>query len=233
MSSQIDGYNTDKIWKEIVVLFRRLCFMRRTGQSEAASQTLRKDLLDKIARWSRAASEPFEAKRTRLARMFKEEQRRVADACTLQELSLEQRQQDMVPLITRRIAQEIQTIVASQLEAQAARQQQLGREIETLAGQFEQESAHRAAQETVLQTVQKTVEDAIKKLPKAPARIPFDDIPSIIDQINDEERRTHSARRKFAVMPPPSDASYRSGPVGTVGDNPRDATSREVQEAVA
>lgn len=233
MRSQSDGYDTDKAWKEIVVMFRRLCFMRRTGQSEAASQTLRKDLQDKIARWFRATCEPFQKKRLRLVRMFQEEQRRVADACTLQELSLVQRQQDLVPLITRKIAQEVQTIVASQLEAQAARQQQLGREIETLAGQFEQESARRAAQETILQTVQKTVETAVQKLPQAPVRIPFDDIPTIIDQINEEERRLHSARKQFTVQPMPSRPPYQSNSADQNGGNSRDVTTREVYEAVA
>jgi len=230
MSSQRDGYDTDKAWREIVVLFRRLCFMRRTGHSEESSQIQRKDLLDKIARWSRVTCEPFEKKRLRLGRMFKEEQRRVADACTLQELSLEQRQQEMIPLLTQKITQEIKTLVVSQLEAQAARQQQLGQDIQTLAGQFEQESARRAAQEAVLQTVQKTVELAMQKLPQAPVRIPFDDIPTIIDQIYDEERRTPSARKKFTIQPKPT---YQSNPTDEISCNSSDISSREFQEAVA
>lgn len=219
-----DGYNPDKAWKEIVAQFRRLCFMRRMGQGEASIKPLWKDLSDRIARWSRAVNEPYNGKRAKLERMFLDEQRRVADACMLHELSLMQWQQEVVPVLTEKITREVRTIVTNEFEAQAARQQQLGQEIQTLAGQFEQEAARRATQEAVLQTVQKTVEQAVKKLPPAPVRIPFDDIPTIIDMLNDEERRIPSARRKFSVPPP----RERSAP----SDDLR-ATVREVHEAVA
>jgi hypothetical protein len=223
-----DSYNPDKAWKEIVSQFRRLCFMRRMGRGEESVKPLWKDLSDMIARWSRAVNEPYNAKRSRLERMFLEEQRRVADACMLHELSLMQWQQDVVPVLTERITQEVRTLVTSEFEAQAARQQQLGQELQTLAGQFEQEAARRATQEAVLETVQKTVEQAVKKLPPAPVRIPFDDIPTIIDMLNDEERRIPSARKKFSVPPPQARPPERADP----SDNIR-VTLREVHEAVA
>lgn len=199
------------------MLFRRVCFLRRMGRSEESSRIMRKELPEKIARWSRSVPEPFYDKRQRLERMFLEEQRRVADACMLHELSLMKWQQDMIPLLTEKITQEVKTIVASQLEAQAVRQQQIGQEIQTLAGQIEQEYSRRVAQESVLQTVQRTVEQAVKKLPPAPVRIPFDDIQSIIDQINDEERRIPTARKKFSVPPALPGAASRTQNSGKSG----------------
>jgi hypothetical protein len=227
-NSPKDGSTAEKGWKEIVLLFRRLCFLRRMGRSDESARLLRKDLPELIAQWSRSTSEPYTSKRLRLARMFQAEQRRVADACMLHELSLTQWQQDMVPMITQQITQEIKTVIVRQLETQAARQQQLGQEIAALAGHFEEEASRIAAQESVLKNVQKTVEAAVQKLPPAPVRIPFDDIQSIIDQIHDEERRTPSARKKFAIQPPHGMAPSRS-------DAPGEAAlpSREVREAVA
>lgn len=216
MNSPKDSYNPDRIWKEIVALFRRLCFLRRMGRGDESAKLQRKDLPELISRWSRSTSEPYTSKRIRLERMFQEEQRKVADACMLHELSLSQWQQDLVPMLTEKIAEEIKAVVVRQLEAHAARQQAMGQEIETLVGQFEEEAARLAAQESVLKNVQQTVEAAVKKLPPPPVRIPFGDIQTIIDQIHEEERRIPSARKKFAIQPRP------------IGE-----TSRKVSEVVA
>ena len=228
MSSPQDSNNSDKAWRDIVALFRRLCFMRRMGKSEESLQLLRDVMPGLIVRWSGATGEPLKNKRLRLAHMFHDEQLRVADAYALHELSSMQLQQELIPQLTKKIAQEIKNVVASQLEANAARQKELGKEIQSLSGQLEQESARRSAQEEVMNSIQKTVEDAVQNLAPAPVRIPFDDIPTIIDQINDEERRTHSSHKKNNIRPLPFNAPHRADSADKIAGSPR-----TIREAVA
>jgi hypothetical protein len=221
MSSHQDSNNSDKAWRDIVALFRRLCFMRRMGKADEALQILSEVLPSLIVQWSNATGEPLKNKRLRLAHMFHDEQLRVADAYALHELSSMQWQQEMVPQLTRKIAQEIKNVVASQLEANAARQKELGQEIQALSGQLEQETSRRSAQEAVMNSIQKTVEDAVQNLAPAPIRIPFDDIPTIIDQINDEERRTHSSHRKNNIRSLPFNAQQRADSADKTAGSPR------------
>ncbi len=196
--------------------------MRRQGNASDSGKILEEKLPRKIAAWSRTATDDTEAKRSQLEQMFREEQRRVDDVCALHELSTAQWRQDLVPMLTNNISEQVKSAVVAQLASQAAQQNQLGEEIkQALAEQFQLQAAREAAQQALLQAVQKSMLEAASRpsppptsaapvtragqgtatSSSAPTRIPFDDIPAIIDQINDEEKRHPSPRRTFSVRP--------------------------------
>ena len=221
-NSQMSGNDAAEAWKEIVTQFRSLCFMRRQGNASDSEAILEEKLPRKIAAWSRTATDDTEAKRSQLEQMFREEQRRVDDVCALHELSTTQWRQDLMPMLTNNISEQIKSAVVAQLASQAAQQNQLGKEIkQALAEQFQLQAAREAAQQAMLQAVQKTMLEAARRpspssTPSAPviragqgaaagssasSRIPFDDIPAIIDQINDDEKCHSTPRRTFSVRP--------------------------------
>lgn len=208
-------------WKEVVAQFRSLCFARRQGDAAVSGKILQEQLPTKIAEWSRTTPEKPESKRVQLEQMFREEQRRVEDAWTLHELSSMQLRQDLIPALTSKLSSEVKSVILQQLAEQATQQNQLAADIkQALVEQFQAQAAREAAQQALLESVKKTMQEAAaraagvqKEIPTpAPpqkssdrpdsgtiaataARIPFDDIPAIIDQINEQEKRDPKSRQ--------------------------------------
>jgi hypothetical protein len=221
-SNQNRGTDAAQAWREVVSQFRNLCFLRRQGNADESGKILKEILPRQIAAWSHSTEQDMENKRQTLEQMFRDEQRRVDDVCALHELSSNQWRKEMVPLLTSKISNEVRTAVQQQIAEQAAQQNQLAQEIkQALAEQSQVQSARQAAQQALIESIEKNLAQTLQAVQSAPPpipksqsaaamgssrvatmeRIPFDDIPAIIDSIHDEERRHPSARRSFSAMP--------------------------------
>lgn len=227
-SNQNSGTDAAEAWREVVSQFRSLCFLRRQGNSDESGKILKEKLPRQIAAWSRTAQQDMENKRLALEQMFRDEQRRVDDVCALHELSSNQWRQEMIPLLTNKISNEVKTAVQQQIAQQAEQHNQLAQEIrQALAEQAQTQSARETAQQALIESIQKNLAQTLQAVQSIPAsvseaqatarpqaagakgpsrvksmeRIPFDDIPAIIDSIHDEERCHPAARRSFSAMP--------------------------------
>jgi hypothetical protein len=224
-NKQSGGSDAAEAWKEVVTQFRSFCFSRRQGKVADSGAIIQERLPRQISVWSKSSRENLPKKRAQLQQMFRDEQRRVEDACSFQELASSHFQESLLPFLRNTINQEVKHALDEQLPGRPGDkprpQASMGEEIQrAMAEELEIQSTRLAAQNAALEAMQKTVADIAEKALTAPsaapsegapfqpstpspalqARIPFDDIPAIIDQLISEERR-EKGRRPFATMP--------------------------------
>jgi len=149
---------SERLWGRAIEAFRSACLCRKSGRAEEASRMLERDVPLAIAAWSQSSNLTPNERRKELERMFREEQRRVDDAWFLQRAVAEHFERNIVPALRDSLAEELRETVIEAMESVGA-----GR-----SGKVQPPLAARQTE-------------------RRPARIRFDDIPSVIDSILREQ----------------------------------------------
>jgi len=223
-------------WNEVVNQFRALCLMRQQGKTSDYGAILERQLPDKISAWAKTAAPDAAAKRSQLEAMFREEKKRIEDAVALQELTAAQFQEKVLPGLIDRISEQVKTLMAGQVEANARLREELAREIkDAMAEQNRQEAARQASQQAFIQFVERTLGDLgrsaaaltqqaaqaaaqsatqpVLETAAAPsARLDFDGIPTIVESSAAQapEEPLEEVRKPFAARPRPRSSTEES-----------------------
>jgi len=184
-----------RLWEQITTGFRQACHHRRHGRQAEATNLLEGALPRTIADWSQASPTEPARKKALLLEMFAREQQRVEEAIALQELVTRHCAEELIPSLRAELAAEVRKLVLEQMGPP-------GGDPGTWLGR------------------DRDFHPAPPKKPR-PARIPFDDLPAVIDAVLADQRtgRTDQARPRTAQasegdppMAPPSARRAKSCP---------------------
>ncbi len=165
--SQVSANHLDSRWDQVVRDFRQFCVLRRQERRADSELILRQSLPQSIAEWSKHDTDNAGVKKARLDAMFQQEQRRIEDACLLNELLSAQLKHEFLPVLCSSVS----AIVGEELRR---------------AG-IDRDSDQRPARR----------EPQVPAEPAPRSRVAFDDIPSVIDLLLDNDRP--SPRRRQLV----------------------------------
>lgn len=206
--------------------FRQLCLLRRQKKWIESDIILNSDLPRSIATWSESADIDPGAKKSRLDSMFQAEQRRIDDAWLAADLVTARLHEEIIPSICAQIteqiraslAEEIRSVVVAEVRAhspQISKQPPAASlpEPESVAVPTQSHIANFAEQvrSTVAQKAYTAVLEELgreakpaKALPKptptpARARVPFKDVPAVIDFVLAEEQQSLKNKYKFEL----------------------------------
>jgi hypothetical protein len=161
----------NQLWNGIVTDFRQACLLRREGRIRESDKILNEDLPPQIAEWSRGTRQDPATKRAALDNLFREEQKRIDDAWVVHHMLLRKFESEIVPSLCAKVADEVKEIV----------------------------SDHLASFQQVAERVERS--EMVRALTSGskPARIRFDDIAQMIDQVQAEQKHDYGLKPRAAI----------------------------------
>ncbi|HUS36770.1 MAG TPA: hypothetical protein VM680_15590 [Verrucomicrobiae bacterium] len=215
-------------WDKVVADFRQLCLLRRQKKWIESDIILNSDLPRSIATWSESAELDPTAKKSRLDSMFQAEQRRIDDAWFAADLVTARLHEEIIPSICAQITEQIRASLAEEIRSAVvaevrAHSPQITKEPETtlpepaVAAAPTQKHIANFAEQVRTTVAQKAYAAVIEELgreprpakapPKptpAPARprsprVPFNDVPAVIDFVLAEEQQSLKNKYKFEL----------------------------------
>ena len=167
---KVDGFYEETDWEKVVSGFRRVCMLRYQGRFQDSETILEVELPKKIADWSQKSRKHQVEKKAELENMFKSEQKKVKDAWAINECLLTQFNEEVIPTICQQVAQEVKSAVSAQFKQ--------------LKHSIPDEESYSDS-------------NSIESNPPR-NRILFDDIPSVIDRVIDEQKNDDESNRIMA-----------------------------------
>lgn len=114
------GKDLHALWGQVVASFRQACILKHAGKPIDAEHILRSELPQWISAWSKSHSKPAREQEQELRSMFQAEQKRVMELWSAQDVLTANLAHRVVGSLGNLVAQELKTLVASQLGLGAA-----------------------------------------------------------------------------------------------------------------
>ena len=109
-----EAINVESAWDKVVTKYREVCVLRREARVTESERVLKDELPGVIAAWAAANPRPITAKKAELEAMFAVERKRVDEALTLRRILTAQMNEQMLPLLHARVAEEVKNHFAEQ-----------------------------------------------------------------------------------------------------------------------
>ena len=170
-----------QLWDQITAGFRQACYHRRQGRQAEAASLLERQLPQTIADWSQASPSDPARKKALLLEMFAREQQRVEEAIALQALLARHCAEELIPSLRAELTAEVRRLIEQDVTARAG---------------------HSDARMDP-----KTDSQYAPSLGSRPNRIPFDDLPAVIDAVLADQRGAGS----FQARPHPPCGAHLDG----------------------
>jgi hypothetical protein len=145
--------------------------LRREGRIRESDKILNEDLPPQIAQWSQGSRLDSATKRAALENLFREEQKRIDDAWVVHRMLFRKFEVEIVPGLCAKVAAEVKEVLSDRL----ASFQQVAERVE-----------------------RSEIVRALTSVPQ-PARVRFDDITQMIDQVQAEQQRDYGLKSRTAM----------------------------------
>lgn len=159
------------LWEQIVRDFRQACLLKRAGKFGEAARILEDALPLTINLWSQSCPRDSVSKRIELAAMFRREQQKIGEFVQAQQLAARQAIAELLPSLRADLQRDLtESVIATAASMSLAA-----------------DTTHEGPLPRNLRWT------------PARARIPFDDIPGVIDAVQAEQMADFGARPAFAT----------------------------------
>ena len=112
-----EAVSVESAWEKVVAKYREVCVLRRESRLAESERVLKDDLPGVIAAWSAANPQPIAAKKAGLEAMFAVERKRVDETRMLQRMLTAQMNEQMLPAMHARVAEEVKNLFAEQMRS--------------------------------------------------------------------------------------------------------------------
>ena len=168
----MDEIKTEELWEEIKGQFRIACILRKEDKLDEAVKVINSVLPNLLSQWNQSNTEPSAQKRKLVEQMFQQEMDRVEDAWVTYELVASRLEDQLTKTLSTEIREIKRNIFKILSEIDLARN-----------------NAREPDQPRYLKAFSKGVSFFKDRQSKRKSnRVPFDDIPGIIDALLDEEK---------------------------------------------
>lgn len=112
-----EAVSVENAWEKVVAKYREVCVLRRESKLAESERVLKDELPGVIAAWSAANPQPIAVKKTELEAMFAMERKRVDETRMLQRMLTAQMNEQMLPAMHARVAEEVRNHFAEQMRS--------------------------------------------------------------------------------------------------------------------
>lgn len=184
LTSEMD---LNSLWGQVVANFRQACILKHAGKPIDAEHLLRSELPRWINAWSKLNPKPAREQEQELRAMFLAEQKRVFELWSAQDVLAANLTHRVVGSLSNLVAQELKTLVASQLG--------LGNATSMSAAQTRLLTRSQGPYMRIAPNGERWDDSVgVRRQEQSKARLSLDDVPGAIDAVLAEQDRIVCAR---------------------------------------
>jgi hypothetical protein len=172
----------NSLWGQVVANFRQACILKHAGKPIDAEHLLRSELPRWISAWSKLNPKPAREQEQELRAMFLAEQKRIFELWSAQDVLAASLTHRVVGSLSNLVAQELKTLVASQLV--------LGNSTSISAAQTRLLTRSQGPYMRIAPSGERWDDSIGARRPEqSKARLSLDDVPGAIDAVLAEQDR--------------------------------------------